>query len=61
MKDSFTQNAAAIALGFVTVLVVFGVILLAWDGADVPDVLQVIGGSAVGALGAQLARSPGGD
>lgn len=56
--ERFSQNVAAVGLAFVTLAVVAGVILLAARNADIPDVLQVIGGSAVGALGAQLARTP---
>ena len=54
--EKFSQNVAAIGLTFVTLLCVAGAILLAWDGASVPDMLQVIGGASAGALGAQLAR-----
>lgn len=53
---TFSQNAAAVFLGLVTLAVVAGVIALSWNGSDIPDVLQVIGGSAVGALAAEVAR-----
>ena len=52
MMDRFSQDAAAVALGLVLAVIVVGVIILALDGTDTPDLLEVIGGGALGALAA---------
>ena len=44
------RNIAAVGLTAVLIIIVAGVCVLAWDGADVPDVLQIVAGAAVGAL-----------
>jgi len=50
--NRFSQDAAAVALGLVLAVIVAGVILLSLRGADVPDLLDMVGGAAVGALAA---------
>lgn len=57
VSPQFSENIAAVFLGLILLAIVGGVILLAWDGAETPNILEFIGSAAVGGLVAQLARS----
>jgi hypothetical protein len=50
MSNTFGKDAAAVLLGIVLIIIVAGVILLALNETEVPDVLQIIGGVTGGAL-----------
>jgi hypothetical protein len=49
---------ALVFLGFVLLLVIFAVVLLALNGQAIPEVLVAIGSAGVGALAGLLAPSP---
>jgi hypothetical protein len=48
----FSKNVAAVFLGLILLAIVAGAILLSWDGAEIPSLLEILGGAAVGALAA---------
>jgi Na+/citrate or Na+/malate symporter len=50
MSSKFGQNIAAALLGVVLIIIVAGAILLELNDKFTPDMLKIIGGSAVGAL-----------
>ena len=52
--ESPTIRLAVTALGAVALLCVASIVLLAWNGSDVPDALAGIGGGAAGALATLL-------
>ncbi len=54
--NKLSQNIAAAAIGVIVFVCVLGTILLAWDGADVPDVLNVAVGGGIGSLGTLLIK-----
>ena len=50
MGNAKAQTFAAAGLGLVLVIIVVGSGILAWDEAGIPDLFQIVGGAAVGAL-----------
>lgn len=56
-NDYWTVRAVVVALALVALATVVGTIVLATQGVDVPEALQLLGASAVGALAALLAST----
>jgi hypothetical protein len=52
--ESPTIRLAVMSLGAVAILCVASIVMLAYNGADVPDALAGIGGGAAGALATLL-------
>lgn len=52
--ESPTIRLAVMSLGAVALMCVASIVLLAWNGSDVPDALAGIGGGAAGALATLL-------
>ena len=55
MKDTWPVRIATVILGLVVLLAVGGAILLELNDKDLPDVLTVLGGAAIGSLGTLFA------
>ncbi len=55
--DRFTVQMVVTFIGVASVLIISGIILLAYLGREVPEPLSTLGGAAIGALGTLLART----
>lgn len=57
-QDALLYRLVVSSFGLTILLCVLGALVLSFVGKPVPDVVSVLGGGAVGALGALLAPSP---
>lgn len=55
--DRLTVQLVVFFIGLCGLIIIIGLILLAYMGRDIPEPLSTLGGAAIGALGTLLART----
>lgn len=55
--DRLTVQLVVFFIGLCGLIIIIGLILLAYTGRDIPEPLSTLGGAAIGALGTLLART----